>query len=114
MKKATTATKVATATTTTATTSTTAPKKVATKKAAKVKVNKPWSVNGRTGYHAKLRGFKEGDMVSIEVNGKKVKATFKTFKISPVRYPEGKVIVTYKGKNLKRIPSAVSKIAVTA
>jgi ribosomal protein L21E len=93
------------------------PSMTATKKTTKAVapiVNKPWSVNGRTGYHAKLRGFKEGDMVNIEVNGKKVKATFKTFKVSPTRYPEGKVVVIYKGKNLKRIASGVTKIAVTA
>lgn len=112
MKKATTATEVATTTKAKKVTTTTAPKMVVAPK--KAKVNKPWSVNGRTGYHAKLRGFKEGDMVNIEVNGKKVKATFKTFKVSPTRYPDGKVVITYKGKNLKRIPSAVTKIAVTA
>ena len=80
-------------------------------RAKKVKAHKPWSVNGRTGYHQDLKGFKEGDKVNIQVDGKKVTATYKYFKISPERYPEGRVHVEYKGEVLKRVKEAVTKIA---
>lgn len=86
----------------------------ATKKSLVVEpTHKPWSVNGKTGYRENLRGFKAGDKVKIEVGGKKVTAEFAYFKVSPVRYPEGKLFINYKGKLVKRVKESVEKVKLT-
>lgn len=81
--------------------------KSATSKKA-VKSHTPWSVNGKTGYHQPLEGFKEGETkVRFKADGKSLVGIFKYLKISPVRYPEGKVFIEHAKGVFKRSISSV-------